>query len=44
MAGMSSVFAKTEFIDHFYQFTSESDWQAGIDLYQAGNLVDFKDG
>lgn len=42
MAGMSSVFAKTEFIDHFYQFTSESDWQAGIDLYQAGNLVDLK--
>lgn len=37
---MSSVFAKTEFIDHFYQFTSESDWQAGIDLYRAGNLVD----
>ena len=34
------MFARTEFIDHFYQFATESDWQTGVELYQAGNLID----
>ena len=28
-----------EFIDHFYQFTSETDWREGLDLYQSGGLI-----
>lgn len=36
---MSAVPAKTEFINHFYQFTSDIDWQAGLDLYQAGGIT-----
>ena len=36
---MSAVPAKTEFINHFYQFTSDLDWQAGLELYQAGAIT-----
>ncbi len=36
---MSAVPAKTEFINHFYQFTSDLDWQTGLELYQAGAIT-----
>ena len=36
---MSAVPAKTEFIDHFYQFTSDLDWQTGLELYQSGSIT-----
>ena len=36
---MGAVQAETEFIDHFYQFTSDLDWQTGLELYQAGSIT-----
>ena len=36
---MSAVSAKTEFINHFYQFTSDLDWQTGLELYQTGAIT-----
>ena len=36
---MSAVPAKTEFINHFYQFTSDLDWQTGLELYQSGAIT-----
>ncbi len=35
---MSAVSADTELINHFYQFTSDLDWQTGLELYQAGAI------